>query len=414
MGGGTAPTDGQPVDYSRLRILIVDDDQLMIDLLGRVIRRLGVRCAMTANDGASGLVALDEGTYDIAFCDIDMPGMDGVEFLRHLGSRPNPPAVVVISSTAEVVVKTVEEIGLAHRLRVLGALRKPAAVDDVRAVFDRFLDTGPSPTTGRSGNLELHADEVLSLLPDAVALHYHPIHHSETGAIRAVEALARLRHPTLGLIGPSIFVPICERNGASTVLLRAVLHRGLADLARLRAEVEPSLHMAINISADDLASPDLVGEISSVVARAELPLDALTLELTETRIVRDTAVPVEILTRLRVRGVQLAIDDYGTGFASLKQLKRIPFTELKIDRTFVSNAHREPRTREMLASTIELAHKLDLLTVAEGVETVEEHTLVRELGCDFVQGYLLSNPMPFEELYDFLRGDYVATGPRAT
>ena len=397
--------------YAGLRILIVDDDQLMIDLLGRVIRRLGVRSAMTANDGAAGLIALDEADYDLAFCDIDMPGMDGVEFLRHLGARPNPPAVVVISSTAEVVVKTVEEIGIAHRLRVLGALRKPASVDDVRSVFDRFLErTEPSVASRGSGNLELHADEVLALLPDALELHYQPIHHTETRAVRAIEALARLKHPKLGLIGPSIFVPVCERNGASTVLLRAVLRQAVADLARLRTEVEPSLHLAVNISADDLASPDLVAEIAAMVRAADVPMDALTLELTETRIVRDTAVPVEILTRLRVRGVQLAIDDYGTGFASLKQLKRIPFTELKIDRTFVSNAHREPRTREMLASTIELAHKLDLLTVAEGVETEDELELVRSLGCDYAQGYLLSNAMPFAELHEYLNPDYV-TGP---
>jgi EAL domain-containing protein (putative c-di-GMP-specific phosphodiesterase class I)/ActR/RegA family two-component response regulator len=390
-------------DYTRLRILIVDDDQLMIDLLGRVIRRLGPRSAMTANDGASGLIALNEGTYDIAFCDIDMPGMDGVEFLRHLGSRPDPPAVVVISSTADVVLKTVEEIGLAHRLRVLGALRKPAAIDDVRAVFDAFLaGTAPAPSGHRSPNVELHADEVLDLLPDFVEVHYQPIHEAATGSVRSIEALARLRHPRLGLIGPSIFVPILERNSASTLLLRSVLRRALPDLATLRAEIRPSLHMAINISAEDLSTPDIVAELSAWMADAELPLDALTLELTETRIVRDTALPVEILTRLRVRGMQLAIDDYGTGFASLKQLKRIPFTELKIDRTFVSNAHRERRTREMLASTIALAHKLDLLTVAEGVETEEELNLVRTLGCDFAQGFLLSNPMPFDVLRDYL------------
>lgn len=390
-------------DYAELRILVVDDDPLMVDLLTRVLVGLGAAAPHSAADGGSGLEAVDASPLDLVFCDIDMPGMDGVEFLRHLGRRPDPPAIAVISSTPEVVRDTVERLGKAHHLRVLGSLRKPASPAEVAAVLDSYLaQPATRPVPSAPGYLTLPADEVVALLPRALEVHYQPIVHAVTGEVHAVEALARLRHPQHGLIGPDLFVPLCERAGASAVLLQCVLEIALRDIAGLQSRGHAALKLSVNVSADDLGSPDLVGEIADAAEKAGVPLSLLTLELTETRILSDTSLPIEILTRLRVRGANLAIDDYGTGFASLKQLKRIPFNELKIDRIFVSDSHTDARKRTMLASTIELAHQLELLTVAEGVETLEELALVTELGCDLVQGFLLSRPMPLADLTTYL------------
>jgi EAL domain-containing protein (putative c-di-GMP-specific phosphodiesterase class I) len=392
-----------------LRILIVDDDPTMVELLAHLIKRTGQPPARTAADGFQALAALDEAAVDLIFCDIDMPGMDGVEFLRHLRGRAESPPVVLLSSTPDVVRDAVEKLGQAHQLRILGSLPKPASLEAVERMIAGCRAVQVPFEGVPSDYFSLGTGEVLSLLPSGIEVHYQPIHRTGDGAVYAVEALARLRHPTQGLIGPALFVPICEKAGAASLLLHAVLASSLAALAQLRATGHPDLHLAVNLSSADLTSPDLVGQIGDAVERAGLPTECLVLELTESQALHDTTLPTEILTRLRVRRIGLAVDDFGTGYASLKQLRSIPFTELKIDRSFVRNAHNDARQRIMLASTIELARELSLMTVAEGVETPAELELLRGLGCDLVQGFHLSRPMPYDALQAFL-----ATRPALT
>jgi EAL domain-containing protein (putative c-di-GMP-specific phosphodiesterase class I) len=272
----------------------------------------------------------------------------------------------------------------------------------LKAILDRFM-TQPMPSVPmQAGYFTLSQADVLSLLPGGIEVDYQPLHDPMTGEIRAMEALARMRHPTYGLIGPAIFVPICERAGAATLLLRAVLAASSTFLAKLHAAGHDDLKIAINVSSADLTTPDLVGEISGVVEKAGIHPSSVILELTESRALDETTLPTEILTRLRVRGFGLAVDDFGTGYASLKQLGAIPFTELKIDQTFVRGAYNDEKKRLMLRSTLDLARELSLLTVAEGVETEADLELVRSMGVDLIQGFHLSKPMRPEKLLELL------------
>jgi len=393
-------------DFGALRILVVDDDPMMVNLLSRVLIRAGVPAPTSANDGRAALERLDATPIDLVFCDIDMPGMDGIEFLRHLRNRTAPPAVVVLSSTPGVIRESVEKLGLAHRLRILGSLPKPASVDSVQDMLVRFVSQPMADQSVAGNDFTPTTEEVLALLATAIEIDYQPIHDTVTGRVVALEALARLRHPTRGLIGPTIFIPVCERAGAATQLLRTVLTSSLRLLAELHAEGYENLVMAVNMSPADLTTADLVAEISAAVDNAGVPPARVVLELTESLALHDTTLPTEILTRLRVRGMGLAADDFGTGYASLKQLGRLPFTELKIDQTFVRGAHLDERKRTMLASTIQLAHDMGLATVAEGVESQAEFSLIRELRCDYVQGFHLSRPMSVPQLRDFLTANF--------
>jgi len=397
-------------DQAPIRILIVDDDPMMIDILSRVLARAGIEAAGSAGNGRAALDELDNAPYDLVFCDIDMPTMDGVEFLRHLRNRPRPPAVVVLSSTPESIRESVKKLGLAHQLRILGALPKPATFDAVLDMLDRF-NAKPlaSAATQNRGYFTLSPADLLALMPDSIELEYQPIHHAETGRVVALEALARLRHPTVGMVGPAIFVPVCEQAGATSQLLRTVLSKALDALARLRKDGYPELVMSVNMSAADLTTPDLVDEIVSCVSAADLPTDAVIIELTESRALHRTTLPVEILTRLRVKGLGLGVYDFGTGYASLKQLENIPFTELKVDQMFVRGANNDERKRQMLASTIGLAKELGLTTVAEGVETDAELALLRDLGCECIQGFRWSRPMDFPTLHAFLAANKSTT-----
>jgi EAL domain-containing protein (putative c-di-GMP-specific phosphodiesterase class I) len=306
--------------------------------------------------------------------------------------------VVLLTSTPADVRDSVEKLGVAHQLRILGSLAKPASLEAVQLMLERAREPRTAGTQVVPDYFSMSAAEVVGLLPTGIEVHYQSIHEASTGEVCALEALARLRHPSYGLVGPTIFVPICEQAGAATRLLMLVLSTALADLARLRSHGHDDIRMAVNVSAADLISPTLVDDISEAARHAGVPADGLILELTENRALADSTLPTEILTRLRVRGFGVAVDDYGTGYASLKQLRHIPFSELKIDQGFVRDAHNDERKRVMLASTVTLARELGMVTVAEGVETAEEYELLKDLDCELIQGYFFSRPAPIEEV----------------
>jgi EAL domain-containing protein (putative c-di-GMP-specific phosphodiesterase class I) len=384
-----------------LRVAVVDDDPLMRDLLERALAQLGVVVVGTADDGHSALELLEAEPIDVLLCDLNMPGMDGIELLRHLAARSGAPALAMISGDDHIL-RIAADLGQAHRLRVLGTIPKPATPDALRSVLER-LDNANAAPSSRSGDpiAMLDVDDILAMIPGALELHYQPQIELATGLPVSLEALARLRHPTAGLLGPGLFVPLAEQRGVSFSLTRVVVRRALEQLgAWLEAGLD--LRVAVNVSADDLVDVSVVGRLEAAAVENGVPLTAVTLELTESRIVPEATGPLEVLSRMRMKGVGLSIDDYGTGFSSLQQLRRIPFHELKIDQSFVANATTDDRARTMLESTIQLAAELGLSTVAEGVETAEQLELVTALGCDIAQGYFLAPPMPVETVTPWL------------
>jgi len=407
MADTGAPTEAK---FDGLRVAVVDDDELMRDLLCRALDQLGITVVGTAIDGAAALELLARTEVDVLICDLNMPGMDGIELLRHLAAIHEAPALAMISGDDHIL-RIAAELGRAHRLRVLGTIPKPATPTVLSQVLERvWLPSDPGAEPGSPG-VELD-DDLVAMVPDALELHYQPQLSLTTGQPTAVEALARLRHPRLGLLGPGLFVPLCEHRGLSGQLLRGVLRLALHQVVIWRESGLP-IRVAVNVSCDDL-EVTLVEDLVRIANNASVPLDAITLELTESRILPDTTGPIEVLTRLRMKGVQLSIDDYGTGFSSLQQLRRIPFHELKIDQTFVSNATTDRGAQTMLSSTVQLARELNLSTVAEGVETAEQLALVTELGCDMAQGFFLARPMPVDDVSAWLKERYSRGGASGT
>jgi EAL domain-containing protein (putative c-di-GMP-specific phosphodiesterase class I) len=216
-----------------------------------------------------------------------------------------------------------------------------------------------------------------------------------------VEALARWVRGASGHIAPDRFIVAAERLGLIPELSRALLDAALAGAARIAAH-GTDLTLAINISGrmlDDLTLPDW---ISARTIAMGLKPQGIVLEITETGLSDDLTRALDVLTRLRLKGFGLSIDDFGIGYSSFEQLGRVPFTELKLDRSFVSRGCQDPDARAILEGSMGMARKLGLATVAEGVETVEDLELVRTLGCDWVQGYLIARPMGLEGLLTWL------------
>jgi len=227
--------------------------------------------------------------------------------------------------------------------------------------------------------------------------HYQPIVSLKSRSVVGFEALIRWNHPQLGLIFPGSFVSIAEETGLIIPITRLIVEEACRDLKSWQERVKnlQKLTMNVNISSKHFLQPGLLKDIKEVLTKIDLPPDHLKLEITETALMEDVEETVRLAHRLRDYGLQLVIDDFGTGYSSLSYLQRLPIDTLKVDRSFVSRIQNSPDgNRNIVEAIISLAHRLDMIVVAEGVETLEQYTILLDMQCQFGQGYLFSKPLP--------------------
>jgi len=247
-----------------------------------------------------------------------------------------------------------------------------------------------------AANLKTVRELRKALDSDQFVLHYQPKVDLDTGEVNSVEALVRWNHPTGGLIGPDAFVNLVEESGLMPALTRTVLAQALDQAAAWHREGHP-LTVAVNISASSLVDADLPNQVASMLADRRVPPSYLQLEVTEGFLMVNRDLARVILTSLRNHGVRISVDDFGTGYSSLSYLRDMPIDEIKIDNSFVIPMTHDPRAAVLVSATIELAHRLGLRIVAEGVETAGAYTELTRMGCDQGQGYFLSEPLPAAE-----------------
>jgi diguanylate cyclase len=306
----------------------------------------------------------------------------------------------------DMAVHSAVSIGIAlfpdHGLDLSALLRKAdIAMYKAKASGDPHLYGG-----GDDGGINrLHLVEELraALTGDQLVVHYQPKINLQTGAIEGVEALVRWDHPTRGLLYPASFLELVEETGLMRTLTRIVLRIALDQAAVWHANGR-ALTVAVNLSASSLVDVDLPDEIAAMLAARHLPPGVLQLEITEEFLMSDRERARSILTRLRDSGVQIAVDDFGTGYSSLSYLRDLPIDELKLDQSFVFPMADDARAAALVASTITMAHSLDLRMVAEGVEDVTAYTELARLGCDQAQGFYLSRPVSAAQLDHWLQG----------
>ncbi len=385
-----------------LRFLVVDDEPLMVNLSRRVLEDMGATTIESAPDGAAALELLRRNPEDtdIVLCDLNMPEMDGVELTRHMAESGFRGGIIFLSGEEDGLLRAARQIAEAHRLNVLGTLQKPDIVQPLRSAILKYRPS--TPRRSDSSGPQVTAEELGEALGRGeILLHYQPQLDVHTGAVYAVEALARWEHPVHGLLAPWKFIPLAEQTGQIEELTDQVLLQAFRQLSAWRAR-GLHLQMAVNVPMQCFEHLPFVDSLAKAAKDESINLEHLTLEVTESQLTRDLARSLEVLARLRIKRVCLAIDDFGTGYSSMQQLKQLPVQELKIDRGFVSGATYDQKTRAILESSVALAQKLGLRTVAEGVETEEELTLVRDLGCTLVQGFYFTRPLSAANLERWL------------
>jgi EAL domain-containing protein (putative c-di-GMP-specific phosphodiesterase class I) len=382
------------------RVLVVDDDEFVRLVLERQLTWLGARVS-TARDGdGARRVLREQGRFDIVLCDLKMPGVDGVELLRDFAETQADAALVLMSSCDARTLAAAEQLARARDLHLLGTVSKPIGTATLKSLLERFEQLGPAarkPSPHRVG--EPVAAEALraAIAAGEIDVYMQPKVDLETGELAGAEALARWIKPDGMVVMPDAFLGVAERAGLMDDLTDLVVRQALAACGQWQAHGLRT-SVSINIPASGLERLDLPELLAAQARHHGVEPDRVVLEITETGAPNDLARSLDVVTRLRLRGFRLAVDDFGMGHSSLERLRKMPFTELKLDRAFVDGAARNPELRSIVESSIQLARSLHLNTCAEGVETRADLDVMRALGCDAVQGFLLSHPMPKDRL----------------
>ncbi|WP_206953504.1 EAL domain-containing response regulator [Trinickia acidisoli] len=383
------------------KILVVDDEPFVLKVLVRQLTALGYEDVLSYEHAQDALAVLEREDHDVdvVFTDLQMPGMDGVEFLRQLVQRGYDGQVVLVSGEDARVLNSAEKLAYSRGLRVLGSLAKPATREQLQQRLH-----GAAPAMCASVPQDAYPPEALrnAIAAGQLVTCYQPQVAFATGEVTGVEALIGWQHPRDGLVPADRLLNGLQYYGVLNDLTRSMLPSTL-EQARQWQHLGDDFRVGINLSMDDLAALDFPDFIVEAAARAQFPLSRLVLEINETRMTRDRLVSLDVLTRLRLKRISLLIDDFGTGQSSLAHLRDVPFDELKLDGSFVHGASRDASLNAIVKASLLLARQLNMRTIAQGIDDLEDWNVLRELSCEVAQGKFVGAPMSAEALPQWAR-----------
>lgn len=386
----------QPLSLKTNTIAVVDDNAEFCLLLQRYLQAKGYDVEVFSS--SSGFLSQNCAQYDLILLDLFMPDPDGITVIRQLAQFHYAGAVVLMSGEDQGVLRAALELSKAQRLQNIVTIKKPFALAELGHAVSQLLSQNPiRPVVSGSGWLPDAQAIAEAIRLCQLQLYYQPKIRLIDNVLTGFEALVRWHHPEHGLIMPDRFIPLAEQSMKLMELLTGeVIRLAIAQLAMWQQQgIE--VDVSINISMLNLVSLDFPEQLQHKMQQHQLLAQRLQLEVTETALMNEVASSLDILLRLKMRGFSLSIDDFGTGYSSLAQLNRIPFNELKIDGSFVMTMLSSNDSRAIVETCIQLAKRLGLKVVAEGVENEQVLQQLIDMGCDIGQGYFWSKALPAPE-----------------
>lgn len=386
-------------------VLVLDDDRVQLKIMGAMLNSLGYsNCVCTDNpEVASAAVrSLD---MKFVFLDLNMPKTNGLDMIKRLGELGYHGSLTLISAHDQRILESARDFATKNGLQVRAILRKPLTPEAVAGVLqpdspNRQPQRPEVPASRPSVSLsDLEAE--LAGLTDCLELVYQPKYDMSTESIYGYEALARWRKDDQ-LLPPPCFLPLAYESGLIHELSMHIYELALGSNSRLLDD-GLTLGVAINFPMQTLSTPGFTERMISGAERYAVPPSSIAIEITEDQIYGSSKDYLDKLMHLIFCGMSLSIDDFGTGQSSLLQLKTIPFTELKVDRSFVHNASDDHRSAAIFESSVRLAKSLGMTVVAEGGETRADWEFAKRLGCDYFQGFYKSKPLSIELLHKLLK-----------
>ncbi|WP_192874126.1 EAL domain-containing protein [Pseudomonas congelans] len=390
-----------------LKVLILEDHPFQLMALHQMLNANQVFDVLAADSVEVARLSLQSrGPVDIAICDLQMEGPDGLELIRFMAENGLARALIIVSCSAACVLEGVAQLALAQGLNVLGYMQKPASAGALYELLEAYgpgrSDCVPQASAGSvfgalsaielfdpTGNGPI---DVASIAEQWIA--YFQPKVSLQGELLGVEALVRWQHPLYGLLAPGRFIDAIEAEGLTVALTWRVLDQALQFSAQVMREQGEPLSVAVNIDPQVLQQLDFAEQITQALARHGVPATALTLEILEQDAARPETWQLEGLLRLCMQGCKLSIDDFGMGASNIDRLLQLPFSELKIPTEFVRGMADDARKSAVVAGALLMAQRLSMSVVVEGVETIEDVHSLLALGDPAIQGYFIARPMP--------------------
>jgi EAL domain-containing protein (putative c-di-GMP-specific phosphodiesterase class I)/ActR/RegA family two-component response regulator len=384
------------------RLLILDDDPAIGATITMMAQSDAVECRSTA-EAESFYRELDAWSPTHIALDLVMPDHDGIEVLHELARRGCTATIIITSGVDSRVLDAARRSAEEHGLNIAGAIAKPFSLATLRDLLSKRTNQPGIRATPMSDQL-MPAEMSPDQLNDAIKgrqlfVAFQPKVRCSNGHLAGFEGLVRWQHAEFGTIAPDRFIGVADRSGLSAQLNEAVFQSALAWFSQ---RSEKGLSLALNVSAASLNEVELADHLGELCERHAVNPAAIIIEVTESSAMGDQTAALDLLTRLRLKGFQLSIDDFGVGYSSLVQLARLPFSELKIDKSFVMSAIHSPESRTIIGAIVGLGRSLGLRTVAEGVEDLATFSFLKDIGCDLAQGYFIGRPMHGDALLHWL------------
>lgn len=392
------------------RLLVLDDDEQVTSTICAIAESSGIESLATINaQDFLGLVATWKPTHLVI--DLAMPNADGVEILRVLTERHCQARIIIASGLGRRVLDAAQRIAKENGLQVAGILPKPFSPRELRQLLE-VQTPQSSPQKLQPTTPDMSEQITAQMIDTAVsegqlAVFYQPKLSTADNSVWGFEALVRWIHPQHGMISPELFIPVAEQSSTIVEITNFVFAQALNFMSRLPTEM--NLHIAVNFSPCALGDPQLPELMLSQCTRYRVCPERVTIEITETSSMDNPLLMLEHLTKFRIHGFGVSIDDFGVGHSSLVHLARLPFSEIKIDRAFLMSAERSQESQQIAKTIVQLGNTFGIPVTGEGVESQWIMDFLRRIGCHYAQGYSIARPMPEEDTILWL----MRQGPRS-
>jgi EAL domain-containing protein (putative c-di-GMP-specific phosphodiesterase class I)/ActR/RegA family two-component response regulator len=379
-------------------ILIVDDDPTQIAILHAYFTSARAGNIHQAGDGNSALAIVNSLTepLDLIVSDLGMPGMDGFEFLRHLKATAFSGKIALFSGHDHALIENAASLARIHGLKIVGQLKKPLTKRALDMIFSTEQNSAAMPSA--RGSISVAIDDVIKGIQEKQFIpYYQPKIDFLSGKVVGAEALARWRLADNSIISPAHFIALAEQNNLIEGITMSILDSVLDDINREKATWNGA-KISINLPPAMLNDVRLPDTINRKLAEKDVRPSSICFEITESGILEFNPSTLEILSRLRIAGFDLAIDDFGTGAANISNLRMFPYSELKIDQSFINNILTDAFSEETVRVSLSLARQLNMRVVAEGIESQRIFDHIKSKGIDQAQGYFIGRPMPAKQM----------------
>ena len=387
--------------FDWLNVLLVDDSVTILNYVSKVLEQsYNINNVHTASSAPEAMQILRQSKQiNLLFLDLNMPNVDGIQLLSQISELDYKGYVVIMSGVSTQIISSVESLAKTYGLNYIGTLLKPIHELDFQYIIDKIGGSRQKPTTVES----LKVYEIIRAVKNNdLEVLYQPQVELTTRKFIGVEALCRMRHPRLGMVSPDRFIDKAEESELIIHITLAVLRKSMSDWKRWR-QSGLDIKLSVNVSPISLQQIEFADTVFMLLKDYDMPANSLCLEVTEGVLANDGAQELMNLNRLNMRGVELALDDFGQNHSTIERLQKLPLTYLKLDKSYFIDNKDNTNQLALINTSLSVAKDLNIRTIAEGVEDNAVMSLVTEMGCDFGQGYYIGCPMPAKKVFNWQR-----------